>query len=434
MMKQTRKMLLLLALLIPAGAMAQTRAGDSSPKEPQGATYTLSDGSTVTKTGETISSETQYYNVVQVTKGSLTLDGCTLTKTGDGTSGDNSSFYGTNSAVYASGSEAVINMTGGTITTSSQGANAIFATNGATINVSGVTIDNSQSVSRGMHATFGGIINAQDVNITTRKATSSTVATDRGGGTVTVNGGTLTAKGDKSAVLYSTGIITANSVTGLSEQGPMATVEGSNYVYINDSEMTSSSSKRGILLHQSGSGDAEGKTPVCEISRSTLTTTDSSAPLCYVVNSTATLTLTDVTLNVASSHLMSVPTDSKGSGSTGTLVLKTTKDSWTYQGTVSASSDNKVAVEVGQGVTWQLTADTNVNTLVNNGAIVTNGYTLNVSGSSSGTGTISETTGISSMTSPADDNSAARYTLDGRRALSTHKGIIIQNGKKYVSK
>jgi hypothetical protein len=31
MMKQTRKMLLLLALLIPAGAMAQTRAGDSSP-------------------------------------------------------------------------------------------------------------------------------------------------------------------------------------------------------------------------------------------------------------------------------------------------------------------------------------------------------------------------------------------------------------------
>ena len=46
------------------------------------------------------------------------------------------------------------------------------------------------------------------------------------------------------------------------------------------------------------------------------------------------------------SRWMAVPTDSKGSGSTGTLVLKTTKDSWTYQGTVSASSDNKVAVEV----------------------------------------------------------------------------------------
>jgi hypothetical protein len=93
-----------------------------------------------------------------------------------------------------------------------------------------------------------------------------------------------------------------------------------------------------------------------------------------------------------------------------------------------------VAVEVGQGLAWQLTANTNVNPLVNNGTIVTNGYTLKVSGSSSGTGIVSETTGIRSMITPTDDNSAARYTLDGRRSLSTHKGIIIQNGKKYVSK
>ena len=48
-------------LFVSMTIMAQTRAGDSSPKEPQGATYTLSDGSTVTKTGETINSETQYY-------------------------------------------------------------------------------------------------------------------------------------------------------------------------------------------------------------------------------------------------------------------------------------------------------------------------------------------------------------------------------------
>lgn len=66
----------LMLLFVSMTIMAQTRAGDSSPKEPQGATYTLSDGSTVTKTGENINSETQYYNVVQVTKGSLTLDGC----------------------------------------------------------------------------------------------------------------------------------------------------------------------------------------------------------------------------------------------------------------------------------------------------------------------------------------------------------------------
>ena len=44
----------LMMLFVSMTIMAQTRAGDSTPKEPQGATYTLSDGSTVTKTGETI--------------------------------------------------------------------------------------------------------------------------------------------------------------------------------------------------------------------------------------------------------------------------------------------------------------------------------------------------------------------------------------------
>lgn len=63
---------------------------------------------------------------------------------------------------------------------------------------------------------------------------------------------------------------------------------------------------------------------------------------------------------------------------------------------------------------------------------VTNGYRLNVSGSSSGTGTISETTGISSVSAAADDDNAPRYAFDGRRVTSTTKGIIIQDGKKFI--
>ena len=53
-------------LFVSMTIMAQTRAGDSSPKEPQGATYTLSDGSTVTKTGENINSETQYSKIMEL--------------------------------------------------------------------------------------------------------------------------------------------------------------------------------------------------------------------------------------------------------------------------------------------------------------------------------------------------------------------------------
>ena len=431
-MKQLLFSIISMFMISPA-VMTQTRASDSTPKAPEGATYTLSDGSTVTKSNETLSSETQYYNVVQVTKGTLNLNDCTLSKTGTGTSGDNSSFYGNNSALYASGSNSTINMTGGTITTSSQGANAVFATNNAVITVSDITIDNSQSVSRGLHATFGGTINASNVNITTRKATSSTVATDRGGGTVTVSGGTLTAMGDKSAVLYSTGVITANNLTGVSEKGPIVTVEGANYAFVNDCQMTSGSSKRGILLHQSNSGDAEGTKPYATITNSSLTLTDSNAPLCYVENCTATLTLTDVTLKVPSGLLMSVPNSSKGNGSTGTIVLETTKNSWEYAGTVETGTENKVAVTVGENVTWTLTADTYVTTLINNGVINKNGHSLTY-GSLSGNGTINESTGINEVRETTIDSNAPAYMLNGTRAGSSTKGIIIQNGKKVAIK
>lgn len=58
---------------------------------------------------------------------------------------------------------------------------------------------------------------------------------------------------------------------------------------------------------QSGSGDAEGTNAYIMVTSSTLTTTDSSAPLCEVPTLTnGTLTLTDVTLNIASGQLLLV--------------------------------------------------------------------------------------------------------------------------------
>jgi len=436
-------------------AAAQSYAGSSSSKTPAGAALTVADGSTLTKSGETLTTSTSDYNVVQVTNGTLNLNDCTVTKTGDYSSsysGDDTSFYGTNSAVYASGANAFITMQGGTVTTDAKGANAVFATNGGTISVSDITIDNSKSVSRGLHCTGGGTINATNVNITTRSETSSAVATDRGGGYVTVNGGTITAKGKKSSVIYSTGTITVDNITGLSEQGPLTTVEGSNSVTINNSSMTSNSDARGILLHQSTSGDADGSNPVCAVSSSTLTTTDDSAPLCFVTNVAATLTLTDVTLSIASGKLMSVEYYKRGNNSTGNLVLQTTQDSWTYSGTVDADDVNNVCVTVGQNVTWNgaadtdndaksatvtieegavwnLTADSYVTKLVNNGTVNTNGFQLSVD-SSSGSGTVNETTGIS-LPSQSQSSSAA-YTLDGRRAAASAKGIVIINGKKVL--
>ncbi len=430
-MPMNKSLLLMTVVALTLNLQAQPPT-DNTPTYPSGATYQLTNGSTVTKTGESLSSSTQYYNVVQVTNGTLNLTNCTFTKTGDGSSGDNSSFYGNNATIYAgsasesgysstsSASNAVINITGGTITSTSKGANAVFATNGATINVSGITIDNSYAVSRGLHCTYGGTIVATDVDITTRSETSSTIATDRGSGTVTVTGGTATAKGSNSAVLYSTGTITATDIIGISEQGEIAVVEGDNGVIIDNCEMTSGSSSRGLMMLQSGSGDAEGSNAYITVSNSCLTVTDSSAPLCEVpTENNGTLTLTNVTLAVASGILMYVDYNKQWStyGGYGNLILATTEDSWTYVGTVDADAYSNLTVEVGENVVWNgavdtdnnaktatvtlesgsvwvLTANSYVSTLVNNGTIITNGYTLTAT-STSGSGTQSTTGNIS---------------------------------------
>lgn len=429
-------------------AMAQPPS-DNSPTYPQGATFTLSNGSTVTKTNESLSSSTQYYNVIQVTNGTLNLTGCTFTKTGDGSSGDNSSFYGNNSTVYAgaasstnyqsttAGANAMINITNCTISSSSQGANAVFATNGATINVEGVTINNSNSVSRGLHCTYGGTIIASDVDITTQGATSSTIATDRGGGTVTVNGGTATAQGAKSAVLYSTGTISATNLTGTSAQGEIAVIEGDNSITMTGCTMTSGSDERALLMMQSGSGDAEGTNPTMTITNTSLTVTDDSAPLLEVATCvTATCTLDGCTLTVPSGVLMYVMDDSQWStsGAIGNLILA----NGDYTGTVKQDDGYTANVTVQSSATWNLTANTTVTTLVNNGTINTNGYTLSYS-TLSGNGTINTnggTTGINDVEVEHQVRDPRVFTLDGRylgtEVPATLRGVYLQNGKKHV--
>ena len=437
-----KKTLLLVALsAFTLGIVAQPPA-DSTPTYPSGATYTLSDGSTVTKTGESLESSTQYYNVVQVTKGTLTLTNCTFTKSGDGSGGDNSSFYGNNSTIYAgaasstdyqsttAASSAKIIISGGTVTGSAQGANAVIATNGATIEVDGLTIVNNNSVSRGLHATYGGIIKASNVTITTNEATSSTIATDRGGGTVTVSGGTATANGSKSAVIYSTGTMSATDLVGKSASGEIAVIEGDNSISMTNCTMTSGSSERGLLMMQSGSGDASGYNPTMTITGTSLTMTDSSAPLLEVATAvTATCTLSTCTITVPSGILMYVMADSQWStsGAIGNLIL----DNGTYSGIVKYDSGYTANVTVNSGATWNLTANTTISTLVNNGTINCNGYTLTYN-SKSGSGTINESSNISAV--QTEDADASAYTLDGRRVKAPYKGVIVKDGRKYLSK
>gem|GEM_PF-6788260 len=380
---------------------------DDGSDEDSGA-YSQSSGDK-TVTGKTYSSTTSDENAVKVSGGSFTLNKCTVNKTGGDTAdNDGSSFYGINSAILSTGT-GTVTMNGGTITTNAKGANGVVAYQG-TVNISDVTINCSKSVSRGIHATGGGTINASNLTITTNSETSSLIATDRGGGTVTVDGGTYTAKGKKSAVCYSTGSITVTDIVGSSAQGPMFVIEGSNSITAMNSTLTSGGESRGILLHQSGSGDAEGHEGSVSVTGGKLIYTIADKPFIEVTTSmTGTINLTDVDLDIESGILMSVDYTKHGNSTYAYLNLLS-ESTHSYTGNVLVDNTGTATVTVGSGVTWKgsydaddsgkstsvvvngtwtLTGNSNVDkvTVAKGGVINKNGYTLTYS-SLSNNGTI----------------------------------------------
>lgn len=355
--------------------------------------------------GESYSATTYDVNAVKVSGGTLTMSDCSINKTGDTWDSDGSSFYGTNAAVLASGDGTIV-MTGGNITTDATGANGIVAY-GGTVNVSGVTINCSQRLSRGIHATGGGTLIASDMNITTQSANSSVIALDRGGGTVTVTGGSYVTSGGDSAVLYSTGDLTVNNITGSSAIGEIGVIEGDNFIVINDSDLTSGAgpSSRGLMILQSGSGDAgDGLNGVITVNGGSLTMTNDETSLIEIVtNVTGKVTLDGVKTTIPSGILMTVDYNTRWNtrGATGILVLS--GSGTTYNGSIVVDSYSSAELTVNEGVTWEgaydnagtaksttltidggtwtLTGDSHVGEirLTNNGTINKNGYTLHCS-------------------------------------------------------
>lgn len=429
--------------------------------------YSQSSG-TNSVSGQTYTSTGSDENAVQVTGGTFTMTDCTITKTGDySASSDNTSFYGVNSAVYVGSTSAAttLTMTGGTITTNAKGANAAFAYGYGVLNISDVTIRNSANLSRGIHATGGGTIVASNLDIVTEGSNSSVVATDRGGGTVTVDGGSYVTTGTDCAILYSTGTVSASNATGSSAKGEVGVIEGDNTINITNCNFSSGSSSRGLMILQSGSGDSEGYNGAINITNSTITLTDSSAPLCEIpTNITGTLTLDNTSLTVPSGVLMYVDYNTRWStyGGTGNLVLK----NGSYTGAVNADQYGTATVSVASTATWTgsidnsnvassttatvegvwiLDADSYVDnlTIASGATVYTNGYSLNY-GSLTNNGTLDTTstgvTGIKAITLQMDGaGNGVVYNLNGIKVADSAsnlsalvKGIYIVNGKKIA--
>lgn len=363
------------------------------------------DGTSETADAQGIVSAAADENAVLVKNGgSLELNSGTVEKTGDTSDEEASNFYALN-AVIAATSGSTAEIADSSVHSAANGANAIFATGeGAVIRVDNVSIHTEGDSSRGLDATYGGTVNAANVEITTEGAHCAPIATDRGEGTITVETGTVSAAGEGSPCIYSTGEITVNNVIGTAFGSQAAVVEGKNSITMTNSDLTGAG-ENGIMLYQSTSGDAAEGTARFDAKDSKITAT-SDGPMIYVTNTEAEATFENTELVFESGILADIAGNETNNWGTpglnggkftltgirqvfrgnvtcdeiSTFSLALTQGS-VFEGAVNAENRAQEAtVSLDKESTWTLTGDSYITVLTNEDATCSNissgGYCL----------------------------------------------------------
>lgn len=294
---------------------------------------------------ETYESNTKDENTILVNGDvDVNMNNITVNKGGDSDGGDNTSFYGINSAILAK-SGAIVIIKNSTINTNATGANGVFSyggssttnnssNDGTTVTISDSTITTTKDNSGGIMTTGGGIMNAYNLIINTSGISSAAIRTDRGGGKVNVEGGTYTTTGQGSPTIYSTADIIVSNAKLIAKASEGVVIEGKNSVTLNNVTLTDNNNKlngksttyKNIFLYQSMSGDASNGTSSFTSKNSKITT--NKGDTFYVTNTTAVINLENntITNNDKSGAFLRIKKDSWGnSGSNGgNVTLKAT--------------------------------------------------------------------------------------------------------------
>ena len=399
----------------PSGGPGGPGGGSASVDTGTGA-YVLADGETIS--GGTYTSTNADENAIRAENGiTATLDDVTVEKTaGAASSSDASSFYGLNAAILAL-DNANLTITGGTVTATAEGANGVFAYNGATIHITDTVINVSGGNAGGIEVSGGGILYA--TNLTVNAAVKAAIRSDRGGGTLVVDGGTYTTTGSSGApAIYSTADITVSNATLTANDSEAVVVEGFNSVTLNNCAVTgemsgtygqnSGENIHNVMLYQSMSGDAEVGTSSFTMTGGTLVSKN--GDMFYITNTNSVITLSGVDLTLADGTYLLLVAGNDGSRGWGTagsnggnaafnLSAQTVSgdisvdtistldmqiaDSSSFTGSINAdgTTASSLTVTIDSSSTWTLTADSYITAF--NGSldnVVTNGHTLYVNG------------------------------------------------------
>ena len=250
------------------------------------------DGASYASTG-TDENSIHVYNSADVT-----LTNADITRdSADSTGGDTSSFYGVGAAALVT--DGTLKISDSTISTDAKGGAGVFAYGDGTACVSDTTITTQQDTSGGIHVAGGGTLYAWDLNVETNGESSAAIRSDRGSGTMVVDGGSYISNGTGSPAIYSTADISVNNATLTANGSEAVCIEGLNTIRLFNCTLSGNMPANAqndcdwnVILYQSMSGDSEQGNSTFEMVGGSLTANNGG--MFYTTNTESTFLLDGV--------------------------------------------------------------------------------------------------------------------------------------------
>ncbi len=273
--------------------------------------------------GKTYTSAGDDENALRVDGASVTLEDVVIEKTGGKSSNtEDGDFYGQNAAFLAING-AQVTIKGASVDTDAANGNGVFSYGeGTVVNISDSVIRTARNNSGGIQTTGGAVTFASNLDVETQGNSSAAIRSDRGGGTVNVNGGSYLTNGTGSPAIYCTADITVSNAALTANASEGVVVEGKNSVTLKDCILTgnmdhtygddSDENIHAIMIYQSMSGDAQIGEAYFEAEGGSITS--KAGDMFYVTNTDCEIVLKDVALQLANDTLLRIEGNSSRRG------------------------------------------------------------------------------------------------------------------------
>jgi hypothetical protein len=204
-------------------------------------------------------------------------------------------------------------------------------------------------------AVNGATISANKMTLSTAGKESPALFAFGEDASLLVSDSKITTTGEDSPCVYSLGTVSLVTSTGTAAQSELAVVEGSNNLTLDAVKLTGGK-KYGILLYATLWEDADPGTAVLAVRNSTLTST---APegMFYVTNTRAAVSLENSTLNYNGDVVARVAAGPWGTPGKNGARFDLTLTRQTLNGNILADKLSQVALNLGQGGTWNGTVN-----------------------------------------------------------------------------